>query len=344
MIANPDHACFLLCKTSNPGSDDFQNQILESGEPLFIHLAQLVAEKGPAGNVGLVVGATDPDALAAVREVAPDLWILAPGVGPQGGDLEQALRAGLRADGLGMILPVSRSIAQADDRKTAATTFRDQINEVRDMFIPQKSEAEVFDNARLADYLLQVGCVKFGNFTLKSGLKSPIYIDLRLLASYPKLLSIVARAYDSLISDLEFDRLAAIPYAALPIGAAISLQSGVPMIYPRKVVKEYGTKSSVEGQFESGARVIVIDDLVSSGESKFEAIAQLEAVGLRVVDIAVLIDRQGGAAETLAVAGYRLHSVFKLSELLDYWERTRKVTKDQVEEVRGFLSRKDGEN
>jgi uridine monophosphate synthetase len=110
------------------------------------------------------------------------------------------------------------------------------------------------------------------------------------------------------------------------------------MIYPRKEVKEYGTKSSVEGQYEPGAKVIVIDDLVSSGESKFEAIAQLEAVGLRVVDIAVLIDRQCGAAETLAVAGYRLHSVFKLSELLDYWERTGKVAKEQVEEVRGFLS------
>jgi len=338
MIASPDHACFLLCKTSNPGSNDFQNQVLLSGEPLFIHLAQSVAEKGTAGNVGLVVGATDPDALAAVREVAPDLWILAPGLGPQGGDLEQALRAGLRADGMGMILPVSRSIAQAEDRKMAATTFRDQINEVREMFVARKSEGEVFDNAHLADYLLQVGCVKFGVFTLKSGLKSPIYIDLRLLASYPKLLSIVARAYASLISDLEFDRLAAIPYAGLPIGAAISLQSSVPMIYPRKEVKEYGTKSSVEGQFESGARVIVIDDLVSSGESKFEAIAQLEAVGLKVVDIAVLIDRQGGAAETLAVAGYRLHSVFKLSELLDYWERTGKVTEAQAMEVKEFLS------
>ena len=240
-----------------------------------------------------------------------------------------------------MILPVSRSIAQADDRKTAAITFRDQINEVREKVVARKSEGEVFDNAHLADYLLQVGCVKFGNFTLKSGLKSPIYIDLRLLASYPKLLSIVARAYAAMISDLEFDRLAAIPYAGLPIGAAISLQSSVPMIYPRKEVKEYGTKSSVEGQYEAGARVIVIDDLVSSGESKFEAIARLEAVGLRVVDIAVLIDRQGGAAETLAVAGYRLHSVFKLSELLGYWERTGKVAEAQAISVREFLRKKE---
>ncbi len=341
MIASPDHACFLLCKTSNPGSDDFQNQILESGVPLFIHLAQSVAEKGTAGNVGLVVGATDPDALAAVREVAPDLWILAPGLGPQGGDLEQALRAGLRADGMGMILPVSRLIAQADDRKTAAITFRDQINEVREKVVARKSEGEVFDNAHLADYLLQVGCVKFGNFTLKSGLKSPIYIDLRLLASYPKLLSIVARAYAAMISDLEFDRLAAIPYAGLPIGAAISLQCSVPMIYPRKEVKEYGTKSSVEGQYEAGARVIVIDDLVSSGESKFEAIARLEAVGLRVVDIAVLIDREGVATETHAVAGYRLHSVFKQYVLLDYWERTGKVAEAQAISVREFLRKKE---
>jgi uridine monophosphate synthetase len=147
-----------------------------------------------------------------------------------------------------------------------------------------------------------------------------------------------------MIAELEFDRLAAIPYAALPIGTAISLQSGVPLIYPRKEVKEYGMRALVEGQFESGAKVLVIDDLVSSGESKLEAIAQLVSAGLMVEDIAVLIDREGGGQEKLANAGYRLHSVFKLSELIDQWEKTKKISSEQAREVREFLVRqKNGE-
>jgi uridine monophosphate synthetase len=342
MILEPNSGAFLLCKTSNPGADDFQSRILESGEPIFVYVARSVVEKGLTDTIGLVIGATDTEALSIVRSVAPDVWILSPGVGPQGGDLDSALRAGLRADGMGMILPVSRAIAQAEDRKSVASQMRDRINEIRNE--PRVHEAEVkpFQNELLADYLLQVGCVKFGDFTLKSGAKSPIYIDLRLLASYPKMLSIAATAYRSLIADLDFDRLAAIPYAALPIGTAISIQSGVPMIYPRKEVKAHGTKSSVEGQFESGAKVLVVDDLISSGESKFEAIDQLVSAGLIVEDIAVLIDREGGAEEKLAKAGYRLYSVFKLSDLVDHWEKSGKLSEDHARDVREFLKRQNG--
>jgi uridine monophosphate synthetase len=342
MIDDPNSGAFLLCKTSNPGADDFQSRILESGEPLFVYIARTVVEKGLTDKIGLVIGATDTEALSIVRSTLPDVWVLAPGVGPQGGDLDSTLRAGLRSDGMGMILPVSRSIAQAEDRKSIATQIRDRINTIRNEPADREADGKAFRDALLADYLLQVGCVKFGDFKLKSGVKSPIYFDLRLLASYPKLLSIAAGSYRSLIADLEFDRLAAIPYAALPIGTAMSIQSGVPMIYPRKEVKAYGTKSSVEGQFESGAKVLVVDDLISSGESKFEAIDSLVSSGLIVEDIAVLIDREGGGGEKLSGAGYRLHSVFKLSELVDYWEKKGAVTVEQARAVRDFLKRQNG--
>jgi len=101
--------------------------------------------------------------------------------------------------------------------------------------------------AALADRLLDAGCVKFGQFTLKSGLQSPIYLDLRQLISSPALLAQVAAAYVDLLSGLEFDRLAALPYAALPIGAAVSLRGGWPMIYPRREAKSYGTGVEIEG-------------------------------------------------------------------------------------------------
>ena len=99
----------------------------------------------------------------------------------------------------------------------------------------------------LADGLLSVGCVKFGEFTLKSGQKSPIYIDLRRLVAFPELLKQVAAAYAEIMDGLDFDMLAALPYAAMPIGTAISLHGSWPMIYPRKEVKGYGTKVEVEG-------------------------------------------------------------------------------------------------
>jgi uridine monophosphate synthetase len=189
------------------------------------------------------------------------------------------------------------------------------------------------------DGLLDAGCVKFGQFTLKSGLVSPIYLDLRDLVSHPSLLRQAAAAYVVLLQKLAFDRIAALPYAALPIGAAISLQGNWPMIYPRKEAKDYGTKAAIEGQHQPGETVAVIDDLATTGGSKFEAIEKLSAAGLLVRDIVVLIDRQSGASEALAQAGFRMHAVFTLEEMLAHWERTGKVPQAQIDAVRAFLGR-----
>ena len=192
--------------------------------------------------------------------------------------------------------------------------------------------------AALADSLLEAGCIKFGEFTLKSGLKSPIYIDLRQIITYPKLLERVGTAYLPLLKGLKFDRLAGLPYAAIPIATAISLQGGYPMIYPRKEIKDYGTKAEIEGEYHAGETAVVIDDLATTGGSKFEAIEKLTAAGLKVKDVVVLVDRQSGAMESLAAAGFRLHAVLTITELLDYWERASKVEKEKIEATRKFLS------
>ncbi len=137
----PEKGAFLLCKTSNPGSDDIQNLTVDrrplTETPstvhrqrsvfLYEHVARLAQTWNTNRNIGLVVGATQPEALARVRAAAPDLWFLSPGVGAQGGDLATALKTGLRKDGKGMLISVSRSVARAESPRRAAAELRDEI-------------------------------------------------------------------------------------------------------------------------------------------------------------------------------------------------------------------------
>jgi uridine monophosphate synthetase len=344
-LADPARGVFLLCKTSNPGAGDLQDLPLADRVPaqrLFERVAELARGWNNSDNLGLVVGATHPEALAAVRRVAPDLWILAPGVGAQGGDLEAALNAGLRTDGLGLLIPVSRQISRAADPHLAALDLVEAMRRPQHAaLVPQSLIPDSLSPAAaaLADRLLDAGCVRFGQFTLKSGLISPIYLDLRQLISDPSLLADASSTYVELLRSLRFDRLAALPYAALPIATAISLRGGWPMIYPRKEAKSYGTGAEIEGGFVAGERAVVIDDLATTGGSKFEAIEKLAAAGLKIADVVVLVDRQSGAAEALAAAGYRLHAVMTLTQMLDHWTLTGRVPAEQIAATRAFLGR-----
>jgi orotidine 5'-phosphate decarboxylase subfamily 2 len=131
-LTRSDRGAFVLCKTSNPGADEFQgSKMQEAGYTLYEMVARHAQGWNANGNVGLVVGATDPQALARVRSAAPTLWFLVPGIGAQGGDLQSALEAGLRSDGLGMIINVSRQIAKASDPRAEALRVRDEINALR---------------------------------------------------------------------------------------------------------------------------------------------------------------------------------------------------------------------
>ena len=169
-------------------------------------------------------------------------------------------------------------------------------------------------------------------------MQSPFYIDLRRLASFPHVLRRVADVINSMIVDLEFDCIAAIPYAALPIGTAVALTTNTSLIYPRREVKDYGTGAEIEGVFEAGNTAIVLDDLVTSGESKFETIDLLQKAGLLVRDVVVLIDREQGAEKILASHGYRLHAAFTIRELLDEWKSTGSIELEQYSAVMSYLS------
>ena len=356
-IVDPAKGVFLLCKTSNPGAAELQNlqvtidhnpQTIVNGNlskiTLYEYIAGLAQTWNTHNNLGLVVGATQPESLARVRAAAPDLWILAPGIGAQGGDLRTALQAGLRADGMGMLIPVSRGISRAEDPRQAAQEFWDGINRERETTKNRNAESKMQNsefgmlNSELAEGLLEAGCFKFGSFTLKSGIVSPIYIDLRRLVAHPKLLMLVSDAYSHILMELDFDQLAALPYAALPIATAISLQGGWPMLYPRKEVKEYGTKAQIEGVYEPGQQVVVIDDLISTGGSKFEGIEKLESAGLEIKDVVVLIDRSPDGGIELRERGYQLHAVLTIQDLLAHYEQSGAIDPAKIAEVRAFLN------
>jgi uridine monophosphate synthetase len=192
----------------------------------------------------------------------------------------------------------------------------------------------------IAAALYDIGCVKFGSFKLKSGLMSPIYIDLRLLVTHPRVLRIVgaAMAETARARDLQFDRLAALPYAGLPIGVAVSLELERPLIYPRKEAKDYGTAKLIEGAYAAGETALMVDDLITRGTAKIEALKPLLDEGLVVRDILVLIDREQGGAEELAARGVALHAVMTLTQALDSLVASGRLGAAQRDEVKKWVA------
>lgn len=183
-----------MCKTSNPGSNDLLALELKSGETLFQRIAKLsnewAAKEGTA-TLGLVVGATDSLALNQARQAAGNnVWILAPGVGAQGGDLEAACRAGLNNQGSGMLIPVSRGISQAENPGAAAKELSDKINTIRTSLKTtmdahnDKSSASIQPyQQKFLEFSLSQGVLKFGSFVLKSGRTSPYFFNAGLFAT-----------------------------------------------------------------------------------------------------------------------------------------------------------------
>jgi uridine monophosphate synthetase len=165
--------------------------------------------------------------------------------------------------------------------------------------------------------LFRVEAVKFGNFTLKSGQSSPVYVDLRTALTYPTILHAMSAKMVETVANLSNDFLVGVPYTAWLLATCISLLNGKQMLLRRKEAKTYGTQNVLHGNFKAGQSCLVIEDVVTTGGSVLETIEDLQSAGLIVHDVLTFIDREQGASDLFASKGLRLHSVLTLKELLD---------------------------
>ncbi|MGA9212267.1 orotidine-5'-phosphate decarboxylase [Kaistella sp.] len=191
------------------------------------------------------------------------------------------------------------------------------------------------------DFFLEcykLGIIKFGRFTLKSGIESPFYVDLRPLASDPKILKKLANYLLDMLPLDNFDLICGVPYAALPMATAMSLESYLPLIIKRKEAKQYGTKKILEGIFTSGQNCLLVEDVITSGTSLLETIPEIENEGITVSDIVVVLDRQQGGREILESKGFRVHSLFTISEVCAILKEEGHLTDDEVERINEFLA------
>jgi uridine monophosphate synthetase len=338
-LVYPGKAVFVLCCTSNQGAIALQ-QYPTTDSPLYLQVVKEAKNWGTPEQLGLEVGTTSPEVLANIRAIAPERVILARSIWAEGGaDLTQILAAGLSANGDGLLVPVPLEMLVSEEPVEQIQALREEINLARNQIIQEGSSCQVWmpdvcflNEHRHQDLILQlydIGCILFGNFVQASGATFPYYIDLRKIISNPQIFHQVLNAYADILKDLSFDRIAGIPYGSLPTATGLSLHLHYPMIYPRKEVKAHGTRRVIEGHFEPGETVVVVDDILISGKSVMEGAEKLKSAGLKVEDIVVFIDHEQGVKDRLRENGYRAHSVLTIAEITETLYQAGRINEEQ---------------
>jgi uridine monophosphate synthetase len=356
-----DKAVVITCRSSNPAAKRIQYHPSEA-DPLFLQIVRECQLWGTPDQLLLEVGTSDPAVLGQVRRAAPERVLMLRSIWSEEERLDGLLQAGLNPAADGLLLPLPQNLLVDDDLSDQAAELKAMINRRRERWLAQQPERPADscalwlpgndpDTAQvqvstaaapapgdpLASLILDlfdIGCLLFGEYVQASGAVFNYYVDLRQIISDPNLFHRVLHSYGSLLEQLEFDRIAGIPYGSLPTATGLSLALHKPLIYPRKEVKAHGARRLIEGDFTDGDTVVVVDDILITGGSVLEGISKLESSGLVVRDVVVFIDHGGErdrhARERLAAAGYRTHAVLDIARITAVLLAAGRLTPEQA--------------
>jgi uridine monophosphate synthetase len=200
---------------------------------------------------------------------------------------------------------------------------------------------KVSDHAYLdvALSLHKYGIMQFGKFTLKSGVESPFYVDLRIVQSFPEALHNITTIYSELLEGLPQEvLLAGIPEAGIPLATAVGYQTNRPLIQPRAKIKAHGMGKSIEGAWQPGDKVAIIDDLISKGDSTLESLEQFKACQLDVMGFYLLLDRQMGGKQIVEKAGYSVDIAMTMTEAFTILAEAKKISPQQRDDMIAFMT------
>jgi orotate phosphoribosyltransferase len=194
-----------------------------------------------------------------------------------------------------------------------------------------------------AIFLYKNNIIRFGNFTLASGKNSSYYVDLRLIPSYPHQFRKMIKNLQNLIVEKtgldDFDCLASVPTGGLVVTSALAIEIVKPLIYVRSKPKEHGTTKSIEGKISAGMKVVMVDDVMTTGTSVLNGINQLKEAGLLVSDLYVIINRLEGADKALSDIGVQTHQLTDILEITDILFQEKLIDKEIFEKIKNQVSR-----
>ena len=356
----PGKGVLINCHSSNPAARSLQHFPNEE-HPLYLQVVRESQRWGTPDQLLLEVGTSDPSVLARVRQAAPERFVMLRSLWGEEGNLQSLLARGLNAAGDGLLLPLPQSLLNDNDIHTQTAGLKHRINTMRERHMtthretlavrseqcriwPHGQPSEPMQpgfSQELRDLvvdLFDIRCLLFGEFKQASGAIFNYYVDLRQIISDPALFRRVLDCYAEVLQGLRFDRIAGIPYGSLPTATGLSLQLHKPLIYPRKEVKAHGTRRLVEGEFNEGETVAVVDDILITGGSVLEGIAKLTNSGLTVNDVVVFLDHGGRhdtqAKQRLADAGLNLQAVLTLDSISEVLEEAGRISSSQAEALR----------
>ena len=193
-----------------------------------------------------------------------------------------------------------------------------------------------------ATFLYKNDIIKFGDFTLASGKNSSYYIDLRLVPSYPHQFRKMIKNLQNLIIEKtgldNFDSLASVPTGGLVVASALAIEVVKPLIYVRNKPKEHGTTKSIEGKTSAGMKVVMVDDVATTGTSVLNGIKQLKESGLLISDVYVIINRLEGADKALDDMGVQIHQLTDILEITNVLFQEKLVSKEIFDKIKNQVN------